>query len=100
MFRSKNEGNYQNTFSGNFKEFAIFTFQSSPSVPTGDKMHVKHNAPAGYEILTATVFWKDNIQVTEYIGFDYERSNTDITVVYTTGNSSRSYFLTLFCRKI
>ena len=94
------EGSFQNSFSGNFNELKIFTLQSNPSVELGNKIHIKHTAPAGYEILTATVFWKDNIQIPEYIGFDYERGSTDITVVYSTINQSRSYVLTLFCKKI
>ena len=94
------EGSYQNTFNGNFGNIGIFSYQSSSNINTGNKVHIKYSAPSGYEILTASVFWKDNIQENEYIGFDYERTNTEITVVYSTAKSSRSYVLTLFCKKV
>lgn len=93
-------GNFQNTFYGNFGNIGIFSYQSSSSVNIGNKVHIKYSAPSGYEILTASVFWKDNIQENDYIGFDYERTNTEITVVYSTAKSSRSYSLTLFCKKL
>ena len=93
-------GSYQNTFNGNFGNIGIFSYQSSPKINTGIKIHVKYEAPQGYEILTASVFWKDNVQETDYIGFDYERTNTEITVVYSTNKTSRSYVLTLFCKKV
>ena len=93
-------GSYQNTFNGNLSNIGIFTYQSSSSVDTGNKIHMKYIAPQGYEILTASVFWKDNIQETDYIGFDYERTNTEITVVYSTNKMSRSYTVTLFCKKL
>ena len=93
-------GSYQSTFNGNLSNIGIFTYQSSPNIDTGNKIHMKYIAPQGYEILTASVFWKDNIQETDYIGFDYERSNTEITVVYSTNKMSRSYTVTLFCKKL
>ena len=93
-------GSYQNTFNGNLSNIGIFTYQSSSSVDTGNKIHMKYIAPQGYEILTASVFWKDNLQETDYIGFDYERTNTEITVVYSTNKMSRSYTVTLFCKKL
>lgn len=93
-------GSYQNTFNGNLSNIGIFTYQSSPNIDRGNKIHMKYIAPQGYEILTASVFWKDNIQETDYIGFDYERSNTEITVVYSTNKMSRSYIVTLFCKKL
>ena len=96
----KSEGTYQNSFSGNFNELKIFTYQSSSNIESGNQVHVKYTAPSGYEILTATIFWKDNVQINEPIGFDYERGNQDITVVYSTSRSSRSYMLTLFCKKV
>ena len=96
----KSEGTYQNSFSGNFNELKIFTYQSSSNIESGNQVHVKYTAPSGYEILTATIFWKDNVQINEPIGFDYERGNQDITVVYSTSRSSRSYVLTLFCKKV
>ena len=96
----KSEGTYQNSFSGNFNELKIFTYQSSSTIESGNQVHVKDTAPSGYEILTATIFWKDNVQINEPIGFDYERGNQDITVVYSTSRSSRSYVLTLFCKKV
>jgi hypothetical protein len=92
-------GDFQNKFNGDFSSIGIFTYQSSPNVNTGNKVHVKYTAPEGYEILTASVFWKDNIQENEYIGFDFERTNTEITVVYSTAKVSRSYSITLFCKK-
>lgn len=96
----KSEGTYQNSFSGNFNELKIFTYQSSSNIESGNQVHVKYTAPSSYEILTATIFWKDNVQINEPIGFDYERGNQDITVVYSTSRSSRSYVLTLFCKKV
>ena len=93
-------GDFQNKFNGDFSSIGIFTYQSSPNVNTGNKVHVKYTAPEGYEILTASVFWKDNIQENEYIGFDFERTNTEITVVYSTAKVSRSYSITLFCKKL
>ena len=96
----KSEGTYQNSFSGNFNELKIFTYQSSSNIESGNQVHVKYTAPSDYEILTATIFWKDNVQINEPIGFDYERGNQDITVVYSTSRSSRSYVLTLFCKKV
>ena len=93
-------GDFQNSFNGNFSSIGIFIYQSSPNVNTGNKVHVKYTAPEGYEILTASVFWKDNIQENEYIGFDFERTNTEITVVYSTTKVSRSYSVTLFCKKL
>ena len=96
----KSEGTYQNSFSGNFNELKIFTYQSSSNIESGNQVHVKYTAPSGYEILTAAIFWKDNVQINEPIGFDYERGNQDITIVYSTSRSSRSYVLTLFCKKV
>ena len=84
----------------NLNELKIFTLQSSSNIDLGTKVHVKHTAPDGYSILTATVFWKDNEQELDPIGFDYERSSTDITVVYSTSRRGRSYVLTLFCTKL
>lgn len=84
----------------NLNELKIFTLQSSSNIDLGTKVHVKHTAPDGYSILTATVFWKDNEQELDPISFDYERSSTDITVVYSTSRRGRSYVLTLFCTKL
>lgn len=97
-FESK--GDFQYRGFGNLNELKIFTLQASSNIALGTKVHVKHTAPQGYSILTATVFWKDNEQILDPIGFDYERSDTDITVVYSTSRAGRSYVLTLFCKKI
>jgi len=50
--------------------------------------------------LCAWVNWKDNIKVNSYIGFDYERDDTSITVAYHAENGSMSYSVTLLCAKI
>ena len=52
----KSEGTYQNSFSGNFNELKIFTYQSSSNIESGNQVHVKYTAPSSYEILTATIF--------------------------------------------
>lgn len=61
---------------------------------------VTHQAPKGYIILCAWVNWKDNIKSNEFIGFDYERNNSFITVAYDATKGSMSYTVTLLCAKI
>ena len=46
------------------------------------------------------VNWKDNIKSNEFIGFDYERNNSFITVAYNATKGSMSYTVTLLCAKL
>ena len=92
-------GDYTSSFNGFIKELGIFTYQSAPDLPLG-KHEVKYTAPIGFIILCAWVNWKDNIKVNSYIGLDYERNDTYITVAYHAENTSMSYTVTLLCAKI
>ena len=92
-------GDYTSSFNGFIKELGIFTYQSAPDLPLG-KHEVKYTAPIGFIILCAWVNWKDNIKVNSYIGLDYERNDSHITVAYHAENTSMSYTVTLLCAKI
>ena len=96
---TRSYGDYTSSFNGVIKELGIFTYQSIPNIPLG-KHEVKYTAPIGFIILCAWVNWKDNIKVNSYIGFDYERDDTSITVAYHAENGSMSYSVTLLCAKI
>lgn len=96
---TRSYGDYTSSFNGFIKELGIFTYQSIPNIPLG-KHEVKYTAPIGFIILCAWVNWKDNIKVNSYIGFDYERDDTSITVAYHAENGSMSYSVTLLCAKI
>lgn len=92
-------GTQQSSFNGTVKKLGIFTYQSTSNLPLGLN-EVIHQAPEGYIILCAWVNWKDNIKSNEFIGFDYERNNSFITVAYNATKSSMSYTITLLCAKI
>ena len=96
---ARSYGDYTSSFNGFIKELGIFTYQSIPNIPLG-KHEVKYTAPIGFIILCAWVNWKDNIKVNSYIGLDYERNDSYITVAYHAENTSMSYTVTLLCAKI
>ena len=96
---TRSYGDHTSSFNGFIKELGIFTYQSIPNIPLG-KHEVKYTAPIGFIILCAWVNWKDNIKVNSYIGLDYERDDTSITVAYHAENGSMSYSVTLLCAKI
>ena len=96
---TKSYGDYTSSFNGFVKELGIFTYQASDSIPLGLN-EVKYKAPDGFIILCAWVNWKDNIKNNNYIGFDYEKDDSYITVAYNATKSSMSYSVTLLCAKI
>lgn len=73
-------------------DLKICFIQSSTNVPTGyheDIYHTENN----YKIIPLSVTWKDNIHRNDYIAFDYEVTNSTITVAYNASTTSMSYLL-------